>query len=64
MEYLVRGARVTDIDRIVALSDGSVPFDPDRGSLGTADLMRQLVYMNVLMNVLAELRVRAGRTPD
>ena len=54
MEYLVRAARVTDVDRIVALSDGSVPIDPDRGSLATADLMRQLVYLPQASVVVAE----------
>ena len=54
MEYLVRAARVTDIDRIVALSDGSVPIDPDHGSLATADLMRQLVYLPQAIVVVAE----------
>ena len=54
MEYLVRAARVTDIDRIVALSDGSVRIDPDHGSLATADLMRQLVYLPQAIVVVAE----------
>ncbi|HEX2470761.1 MAG TPA: GNAT family N-acetyltransferase [Candidatus Limnocylindrales bacterium] len=41
MEYLIRAARITDIDRLVALSD------VDRGSspLDAADLLRQLVYL-------------------
>jgi GNAT superfamily N-acetyltransferase len=41
VEYLVRAARITDIDRLVALSD------VDRGSspLDAADLLRQLVYL-------------------
>ena len=56
MEYLVRAARVTDIDRIVALSDGSVRIDPDRSSLGAADLMRQLVYLPQASVVVAELQ--------
>jgi hypothetical protein len=41
VEYLVRAARITDIDRLVALSDvgrGSSPLD-------AADLLRQLVYL-------------------
>ena len=54
MEYLVRAARVTDIDRIVALSDGTVRIDPDRSSLGAADLMRQLVYLPQASIVVAE----------
>ena len=54
MEYLVRAARVTDIDRIVALSDGTVRIDPDRSSLGAADLMRRLVYLPQASIVVAE----------
>jgi predicted N-acetyltransferase YhbS len=46
VEYLVRAARVTDIDRLVALSDGTLR-DAIGGSrpLGAADLLRQLVYL-------------------
>ncbi len=54
MEYLVRAARVTDIDRLVALSDGSERIDHDHGSLGSADLMRQLVYLPQASIVVAE----------
>ena len=45
VEYLVRAARVTDIDRLVAL--GGAAIDGDRGAspLGAADLLRQLVYL-------------------
>ena len=44
MEYLVRAARVTDIDRLVALSDG-LGGSPDTSPLAAADLLRQLVYL-------------------
>jgi predicted N-acetyltransferase YhbS len=54
VEYLVRAARVTDIDRLVALSDGSDRIDHDHGSLGSADLMRQLVYLPQASIVVAE----------
>jgi len=54
VEYLVRAARVTDIDRIVALSDGSAPIDPDRSALGAAELMRRLVYLPQASIVVAE----------
>jgi GNAT superfamily N-acetyltransferase len=54
VEYLVRAARVTDIDRLVALSDGSERIDHDHGSLGSADLMRQLVYLPQASIVVAE----------
>ncbi len=45
LEYLVRAARVTDIDRLVALSDGSLGAASDESPLVAADLMRQLVYL-------------------
>jgi hypothetical protein len=44
VEYLVRVARVTDIDRFVSLSDGS-PVSRADSPLGAADLLRQLVYL-------------------
>jgi len=54
VEYLVRAARVTDIDRIVALSDESVRIDLGQSPLGAADLMRQLVYLPQASIVVAE----------
>jgi predicted N-acetyltransferase YhbS len=45
VEYLVRAARVTDIDRLVALSDDVLRVDRDAGTLDAADLLRQLVYL-------------------
>ncbi len=45
MEYLVRAARVTDIDRLVALSDADLRVGRDASPLDAADLMRQLVYL-------------------
>jgi hypothetical protein len=45
VEYLVRAARVTDIDRLVALSDDVLRVDGDAGTLDAADLLRQLVYL-------------------
>jgi GNAT superfamily N-acetyltransferase len=45
VEYLVRTARITDIDRIVVLSDGVVAGDRDDGTLDAASLLRQLVYL-------------------
>ena len=56
MEYLVRAARVTDIDRIVALSDASVQVSRAESPLGAADLMRQLVYLPQASIVVAETR--------
>jgi len=54
VEYLVRMARVTDIDRIVALGDDAVQMDRGESPLGVADLMRQLVYLPQASIVVAE----------
>ena len=56
MEYLVRAARITDIDRIVALSDGVVPMSGATVALGSADLLRQLVYLPQASIFVAEAR--------
>ena len=45
VEYLVRAARVTDIDRLVALSDAIGWSSRAPSPLGAADLLRQLVYL-------------------
>jgi GNAT superfamily N-acetyltransferase len=45
VEYLVRAARVTDIDRLVALGDADLRADRDTGPLDAGDLLRQLVYL-------------------
>lgn len=45
VEYLVRAARVTDIDRLVALSDADLRMDRAASPLDAADLLRQLVYL-------------------
>ena len=45
MEYLVRAARVTDIDRLVALSDADLRSARGASPLDAADLLRQLVYL-------------------
>jgi hypothetical protein len=45
VEYLVRAARVTDIDRLVALGGGDLTDDGDARPLDAADLLRQLVYL-------------------
>ena len=56
MEYLVRAARVTDIDRVVAMSDDAVRMGRADSPLGAADLMRQLVYLPQASIVVAEAR--------
>jgi predicted N-acetyltransferase YhbS len=54
VEYLVRAARVTDIDRLVALTDESFRVAHERSPLVAADLMRQLVYLPQASIVVAE----------
>lgn len=54
MEYLVRAARVTDIDRLVAISGESFGSSRDQGPLVAADLFRQLVYLPQASIVVAE----------
>jgi GNAT superfamily N-acetyltransferase len=56
VEYLVRAARVTDIDRFVALSDASMRVDRGDSPLGSADLLRQLVYLPQASIFVAEVR--------
>jgi GNAT superfamily N-acetyltransferase len=45
VEYLIRAARVTDIDRLVTLSDADLRMDRGESPLDAADLLRQLVYL-------------------
>ena len=54
MEYLVRAARVTDIDRVVAMIDASIQSARAESPLGAADLNRQLVYLPQASIVVAE----------
>ena len=56
MEYLVRAARITDIDRFVALSESTIRSERGQRPLGTADLLRQLVYLPQASVVVAEAR--------
>ncbi len=45
VEYLVRPARITDIDRLVAMSDSELRVGREASPLDAADLLRQLVYL-------------------
>ena len=54
MEYLVRAARITDVDRLVALSHESLTMSGGRGPLVAADLLRQLVYLPQASILVAE----------
>jgi len=53
VEYQVRAARVTDIERVVALADAS-SLDTGDSPLGSTDLMRQLVYLPQASVIVAE----------
>ena len=70
MDYLIRAARITDIDRLVALCDEALPPDggtgplpgpvagpgpgPVPGAIASADLLRQLVYLPQASILIAE----------
>jgi ribosomal protein S18 acetylase RimI-like enzyme len=59
VEYLVRAARITDIDRLVTLCAdhlGPVRGSEAGGPLDAADLLRQLVFLPQATVVVAELR--------
>ena len=55
MEYLIRQARITDIDRLAAISRASM-HGWAGGSLDAADLLRQLVYLPNASLLVAEAR--------
>jgi hypothetical protein len=55
VEYQIRQARITDIDRLASLGRTSVR-DAGGGSLGAADLLRQLVYLPNASLLIAESR--------
>ena len=60
MEYQVRAARITDVERIVALVGRAVP-SAGSAILEGADLLRQLVYLPQASVLVAEtLRATAG----
>jgi GNAT superfamily N-acetyltransferase len=55
VEYLIRQARITDIDRLAALGRSALRGS-GRGSLDAADLFRQLVYLPHASVIVAEVR--------
>lgn len=55
MEYLIRQARITDIDRLAALG-GPAIAGSGPGSLDAANLLRQLVYLPHASVLVAEAR--------
>ena len=54
MDYQVRTARITDVDRLVALFAPAI--DPGGGTLVAADLLRQLIYLPQASVLVAERR--------
>ncbi|MDQ6794850.1 MAG: hypothetical protein M3067_08560 [Chloroflexota bacterium] len=56
MEYQVRTARITDIDRLVALSGTASRADRVEGPMDAGDLLRQLVYLPQASIFVAEAR--------
>jgi GNAT superfamily N-acetyltransferase len=54
VEYLIRPARITDIERLVAL--GGVRSSGNGGPLDSGDLLRQLVYSPLASIFVAEAR--------
>jgi GNAT superfamily N-acetyltransferase len=59
VEYQVRDARITDIDRITTLLEGVPEVLGDTGTpLKSADLLRQLVYLPQAVVLVAESQRR------
>ena len=56
MEYLIRPARITDIERLVGLAGGPVRSSAGTGSMDSGDLLRQLVYLPQASIFIAEAR--------
>ena len=56
VEYLIRPARITDIERLVALSGGPVRPSDRSGPMDSGDLLRQLVYLPQASIFIAEAR--------
>jgi GNAT superfamily N-acetyltransferase len=56
VEYLVRTARITDIDRLVTLSDAARGTERADSPMNAADLLRQLVYLPQASIFIAEAR--------
>jgi predicted N-acetyltransferase YhbS len=55
VEYTIRPARITDIDRLAAIGSGAMTAS-GAGSLGAADLLRQCVYLPHASVLVAEAR--------
>jgi hypothetical protein len=61
VEYQVRAARITDVERIVALWSGTAPMAAETATLDAADLLRQLTYLpQASVLVVETLRTMVG----
>jgi hypothetical protein len=56
VEYTIRPARITDIERLVTLGGGRLKLGDHSGPLDAADLLRQLVYLPQASIFVAETR--------
>ncbi len=56
MEYTVRAARITDVDKVVALSGDRIGARGSGTALDAADMLRQLVYLPHASILVAERR--------
>ena len=56
MDYTVRAARITDIDRFVAISGEQIGRRGSGTALDAADMLRQLVYLPHASILVAERR--------
>lgn len=56
MEYTVRAARITDVDRFVALCGDQIGGGGTGTALDAADMLRQLVYLPHASILVAERR--------
>jgi GNAT superfamily N-acetyltransferase len=61
VEYQVRAARITDVERMIALWSTTAPAGGSAATLDAGDLLRQLVYLPQATVLVAEtLRAMAG----
>jgi GNAT superfamily N-acetyltransferase len=61
VEYQVRAARITDVERMLALWSTSAPAAGSAATLDAGDLLRQLVFLPQASVMVAEtLRAMAG----
>jgi hypothetical protein len=54
VDYLIRAARITDVDRLVALWREALPPHGGSGPMASPDLLRQLVYLPQASILVAE----------